>query len=144
VGAEIGGHAGDAMPVAALLASVCDTLATHPNVVNASDVIEIPANCLYVEGSVIARLLQGQLGLQRSATIACWWCLALITTSYSSTLPSTPSTRPGPRTAWSGPRSSGWNRAYRWTPGMPGREGGGSGAGAGAPVCGTGPAAKPI
>ena len=65
VGAEIGGHAGDAMPVAALLASVCDTLITHPNVVNASDVIEMPANCLYVEGSVIARLLQGQLGLQR-------------------------------------------------------------------------------
>ena len=66
VGAEIGGHAGDAMPVAALLASVCDTLVTHPNVVNASDVIEMPANCLYVEGSVIARLLQGQLGLQRA------------------------------------------------------------------------------
>ena len=65
VGAEIGGHAGDAMPVAALLASVCDTLITHPNVVNASDVIEMPANCLYVEGSVIARLVQGQLGLQR-------------------------------------------------------------------------------
>ena len=65
IGAEIGGHAGDAMPVAALLASVCDTLITHPNVVNASDVIEMPANCLYVEGSVIARLLQGQVGLQR-------------------------------------------------------------------------------
>ena len=65
VGAEIGGHAGDAMPVAALLASVCDVLITHPNVVNASDVIEMPANSLYVEGSVIARLLQGQLGLQR-------------------------------------------------------------------------------
>ena len=65
VGAEIGGHAGDAMPVAALLASVCDTLITHPNVVNASDVIEMPANSLYVEGSVIARLLLGQVGLQR-------------------------------------------------------------------------------
>ena len=65
VGAEIGGHAGDAMPVATLLAAVCDTLITHPNVVNASDVIELPANSLYVEGSVIARLMQGQLGLQR-------------------------------------------------------------------------------
>ena len=65
VGAEIGGHAGDAMPVAALLAAVCDTLITHPNVVNASDIIEMPANSLYVEGSVIARLMQGQLGLQR-------------------------------------------------------------------------------
>ena len=66
VGAEIGGHAGDATPVAALLAAACDTLITHPNVVNASDIIDIPANALYVEGSVIARLLMGTIGLQRS------------------------------------------------------------------------------
>ena len=65
IGAEIGGHAGDAMPVAALLAAVCDTLITHPNVLNASDVIEQPANALYVEGSAVARLLQGLAGLQR-------------------------------------------------------------------------------
>ena len=65
IGAEIGGHAGDATPVAALLASVCDTLITHPNVVNASDVIDIPSNSLYVEGSVISRLLMGAVGLQR-------------------------------------------------------------------------------
>jgi len=65
IGAEIGGHAGDATPVAALLASVCDTLITHPNVVNASDVIDIPSNSLYVEGSVISRLLMGTVGLQR-------------------------------------------------------------------------------
>ena len=51
--------------MAALLASVCDTLITHPNVVNASDIIEIPSNTLYVEGSVISRLLMGALGLQR-------------------------------------------------------------------------------
>ena len=36
VGAEIGGHAGDAGPVARLLAGACDTLITHPNVINAS------------------------------------------------------------------------------------------------------------
>ena len=65
IGAEIGGHAGDATPVATLLASVCDTLVTHPNVVNASDVIDIPSNALYVEGSVISRLLMGTIGLQR-------------------------------------------------------------------------------
>lgn len=65
IGAEIGGHAGDATPVAALLASVCDTLITHPNVVNASDIIDIPTNALYVEGSVISRLLMGTVGLQR-------------------------------------------------------------------------------
>ena len=66
IGAEIGGHAGDAAPVAALLASVCDTLITHPNVVNASDIIDLPANTLYVEGSIITRLLLGALGLQRA------------------------------------------------------------------------------
>ena len=65
IGAEIGGHAGDATPVATLLASVCDTLVTHPNVVNASDIVDIPQNALYVEGSVISRLLMGTIGLQR-------------------------------------------------------------------------------
>ena len=64
IGAAIGGHAGDATPVARLLASVCDTLVTHPNVVNASDINEMPANALYVEGSVICRLLMGTAGLQ--------------------------------------------------------------------------------
>ena len=64
IGAEIGGHAGDASPTAKLLASVCDTLITHPNVVNASDIIDIPDNTLYVEGSVICRLLMGTVGLQ--------------------------------------------------------------------------------
>lgn len=65
IGAEIGGHAGDATPVATLMASVCDTLVTHPNVVNASDVIDMSPNTLYVEGSVISRLLMGTIGLQR-------------------------------------------------------------------------------
>ena len=64
IGASIGGHAGDATPVARLLGSVCDTLVTHPNVVNASDINEMPANALYVEGSVVCRLLMGTAGLQ--------------------------------------------------------------------------------
>ncbi len=64
IGAAIGGHAGDATPVARLLAPVCDTLITHPNVVNASDINEMPANALYVEGSVVCRLLMGTAGLQ--------------------------------------------------------------------------------
>ena len=51
IGAEVGGHAGDATPAAQLLASCCDQLITHPNVVNASDINELPANALYVEGS---------------------------------------------------------------------------------------------
>ena len=66
IGAEIGGHAGDATPAATLLASVCDTLITHPNVLNAADIIQIPSNALYVEGSVIARLMMGTTGLART------------------------------------------------------------------------------
>ncbi|MBN1844249.1 MAG: DUF3326 domain-containing protein [Sedimentisphaerales bacterium] len=65
IGAEIGGHAGDACPVARMMAAACDTLITHPNVVNASDINELPDNALYVEGSVITRLLMGTAGLRR-------------------------------------------------------------------------------
>jgi len=65
IGAEIGGHSGDAGPVAKLLASTCDNLITHPNVVNASDINELPENGLYVEGSVITRLLMGTIGLEK-------------------------------------------------------------------------------
>ena len=64
VGCEIGGHAGDAGPVATLLATACDSLITHPNVVNASDIMELPSNGLYVEGSVLSRLFMGTIGLQ--------------------------------------------------------------------------------
>jgi hypothetical protein len=64
IGAEIGGHSGDSGPVARLLASVCDTLITHPNVGNAADINELPANALYVEGSVIADLLMGNIELR--------------------------------------------------------------------------------
>ncbi len=52
IGAEIGGHAGDATAVARLMAESCDKLVLHPNVVNASDINELPANALYVEGSI--------------------------------------------------------------------------------------------
>src|ERR1700730_9101779 len=65
VGADIGGPAGDAGAAAILMGAICDHLITHPNVVNASDINELPANGLYVEGSVICRLLHGTAGLQR-------------------------------------------------------------------------------
>ena len=65
IGAAVGGHAGDASPAAALLASVCDTLVTHPNVLNASDIIQVPDNALYVEGSLITQLMMGTVGLRR-------------------------------------------------------------------------------
>ncbi len=64
IGAEIGGHAGDATPIARLLSGVSDTLVTHPNVVNGADLNEMPENTLYVEGSVLTRLLMGTVGLQ--------------------------------------------------------------------------------
>lgn len=66
IGSEIGGHAGDATPVAKLLAEVSDTLITHPNVVNASDLNEMSDNTLYVEGSVISRWMMGTIGLQKT------------------------------------------------------------------------------
>ena len=65
VGAEIGGHAGDSTPAARVLAEACDKLITHPNVVNASDLNEMPENALYVEGSAITRLMMGTAALQR-------------------------------------------------------------------------------
>lgn len=64
IGAEIGGHAGDATPAAKLLAACCDTLITHPNVLNASDINEMPENCLYVEGSMLDRFLRGECSLR--------------------------------------------------------------------------------
>ena len=63
IGAELGGHAGDGCPTARLIAEACDTLVLHPNVVNASDLNEIPENALYVEGSVLTRLVMGTVGL---------------------------------------------------------------------------------
>jgi hypothetical protein len=65
IGAELGGHSGDGGALARLMGSVCDTLITHPNVVNASDINELPENGLYVEGSVLSRFLMGTVGLKR-------------------------------------------------------------------------------
>jgi hypothetical protein len=65
LGAEIGGHAGDATPAARLLAEACDQLVVHPNVVNASDINEMTDSMLYVEGSMLDRFLRGEVGLQR-------------------------------------------------------------------------------
>ena len=64
IGSTIGGHAGDATPAARVLAEACDNLILHPNVVNASDLNEMPDNALYVEGSTITRLLMGTASLQ--------------------------------------------------------------------------------
>ncbi len=65
IGCEIGGHAGDANPVAKLLGLICDNLILHPNVVNASDINEMPENALYVEGSILDRFLEGKICLEQ-------------------------------------------------------------------------------
>ena len=65
IGCSIGGHAGDATPAAKLIASVCDKIILHPNVVNASDINEMPENALYVEGSILDRFLFGMTRLQQ-------------------------------------------------------------------------------
>jgi hypothetical protein len=64
IGCEIGGHAGDAAPAARLLGACCDKLILHPNVVNASDINEMPENSLYVEGSILDRFLEGDVQLE--------------------------------------------------------------------------------
>ena len=47
-----------------MIAEIVDTLVLHPNVVNASDINEMTEGSLYVEGSILSRLLQGTVGLQ--------------------------------------------------------------------------------
>jgi hypothetical protein len=65
IGCEIGGHCGDGNAPARLLGACCDHLVLHPNVVNASDINEMPENTLYVEGNHLDRFLQGKLFLQK-------------------------------------------------------------------------------
>ena len=65
LGACIGGYCGDANPSSKLIASVCDTLITHPNVVNGADINEMTENTLYVEGSILDEFLWGRIKLER-------------------------------------------------------------------------------
>jgi hypothetical protein len=65
IGCEIGGDAGDAQPAARLIGSCCDKLILHPNVVNASDINEMPPNAWYVEGSILDRFLEGRIILKK-------------------------------------------------------------------------------
>lgn len=65
LGAQIGGHSGDATPVAKLLGSVADNLILHPNVVNASDINDMPNNALYVDGYMLDQFLKGIICLEK-------------------------------------------------------------------------------
>jgi hypothetical protein len=61
--ARIGGFAGDALPACRLLAGVCDTLVTHPNVLNGAMLYWAVPNALYVEGYALDRFCEGLWGL---------------------------------------------------------------------------------
>lgn len=63
IGCTIGGHAGDATPAARLIGSVSDHIILHPNVVNASDINEMPSNSLYVDGYQLDEFVAGAVGL---------------------------------------------------------------------------------
>jgi len=65
IGAAIGGDAGDATPAFKLIASISDIAITHPNVVNASDINEMPNNAWYIEGSQLDRFLEGEIKLKK-------------------------------------------------------------------------------
>jgi len=64
LGCTIGGHAGDATPAARLLGACCNKIFLHPNVVNASDINEMPSNALYIEGSMLSGFLEGDFQLE--------------------------------------------------------------------------------
>ena len=64
IGAAIGGYAGDALPVARVMAQVCDHLITHPNVLNGAQLYWSLNNTYYVEGYGLDKFAAGQWGLQ--------------------------------------------------------------------------------
>ncbi|BAZ51342.1 hypothetical protein NIES4103_39910 [Nostoc sp. NIES-4103] len=64
VGAAIGGYAGDAIPVAKVLAQVCDRLITHPNVLNGANLYWNIPNAFYVEGYGLDKFASGCWGLR--------------------------------------------------------------------------------
>jgi hypothetical protein len=64
VGASIGGYAGDAIPIARLIAQVCDRLITHPNVLNGASLYWNIPNAFYVEGYGLDKFAAGCWGLR--------------------------------------------------------------------------------
>jgi hypothetical protein len=64
IGAAIGGYAGDALPLARALSTLCDRLITHPNVLNGAQLYWPIENALYVEGYGLERFAAGDWGLQ--------------------------------------------------------------------------------
>lgn len=65
IGASIGGYAGDALPVARVMAQICDRLITHPNVMNGASLYWQEDNIDYVEGYALDKFAMGEWGLER-------------------------------------------------------------------------------
>ncbi|MFN9629504.1 MAG: DUF3326 domain-containing protein [Cyanobacteriota bacterium] len=63
VGCRVGGHAGDALPAARLLAAASGCLITHPNVLNAAALYWSDPRLHYVEGWALNRFAAGDLAL---------------------------------------------------------------------------------
>ena len=63
IGAAFGGYAGDANPLAKLLASQSDYLLTHPNVVNGAVLSDLPSNLIYLEGFFLDQFLLGNVNI---------------------------------------------------------------------------------
>ncbi|MBW3042622.1 DUF3326 domain-containing protein [Prochlorococcus marinus] len=64
IGCEIGGYAGDAIPVARLLASASECLITHPNVMNGGSLYWPEPHIHYVEGYSLNLFTAGELLLK--------------------------------------------------------------------------------
>jgi hypothetical protein len=64
IGASIGGYAGDANPACRLLAKASDLLITHPNVVNAALLTDIPDNVVVIDGWLLDRFFARQIALR--------------------------------------------------------------------------------
>lgn len=64
VGASIDGYAGDALPVVRLVATIADTVITHPNALNGALMYCPIPNALYVEGFALDQFAAGRLALQ--------------------------------------------------------------------------------
>ena len=63
IGASIGGYAGDALPTVRLLSSICDTVITHPNVMNGAMMSWPMSNVLYVEGYALDEFSNDRISL---------------------------------------------------------------------------------
>lgn len=63
IGCTIGGYAGDALPVARVLAQAVDCLVTHPNVLNGAQLYWPIPNSLYVEGYGLDQFAAGNWAL---------------------------------------------------------------------------------